>query len=125
MDNTPIIAQPDGSFQSPTLSDGQHTLKLATGDLSGVPVFDYLTVNAGPSTPLDGRTLVVDDTEDDIQFKGSWSSTPPQPAQWGYSTSLYHDSAHWSSSVGDSFEFDFTGMCPYAFLPYPPPSVNP
>jgi len=109
LDSTPITPQQDGSFQSPVLPDGPHTLKYAIGNVSLTPVFDYLTVTAGPSTPLDGRTLIVDDTDGAISFQGNWSSNPPKPSHHDYSTSLYRDTAHWSTTVGDTLQFEFTG----------------
>ena len=107
LDNAPLAAQADGSFESSALPDGQHTLKYAIGSVKQAPVFDYLTVTAGPSTPINGRTLIVDDSE--LTYKGSWSTNPPHALKYDYSTSLYRDTAHWSSTVGDTIEFQFTG----------------
>lgn len=100
----------DGAYDSPTLSDGKHTITYsldAAGNLP--PTFDYLTVTPGASTPLEGRTLAIDDEDNSIVYSGSWSSNPPVPLSFDYATSLYRNTAHWSSSVGDSFQFKFQG----------------
>ncbi|KAJ2916119.1 hypothetical protein MD484_g4268, partial [Candolleomyces efflorescens] len=107
LDNAPLTAQADGSFESSALPDGQHTLKYAIGGVKQAPVFDYLTVTAGPSTPINGRTLIVDDSQ--LSYKGNWSTNPPKALKYDYSTSLYRDTAHWSSTIGDTIEFEFTG----------------
>ncbi|KIM43204.1 hypothetical protein M413DRAFT_444013 [Hebeloma cylindrosporum] len=98
----------DGSFDSPTLSDGKHTITYATGS-KGFPSFDYLTVTAGDSTALNGQTLAVDDADSSITYSGNWATSPPSPISFDYSTSLYRDTTHWSSSVGDNIQFQFTG----------------
>jgi hypothetical protein len=97
-----------GSYDSPALTDGKHTITYATGT-KGFPSFDYLTVKAGASTSLNGQTLVVDDADSSITYSGNWASSPPSPISFDYSTSLYRDTAHWSSSVGDNLHFQFTG----------------
>lgn len=109
LDNNAFVPQSDGKFESPILPDGKHTITYAIGDVALTPVFDYLTVTAGPSSPLNGRTLIVDDTDSAITFKGNWAANPPKPISFGYSTSLYQDTAHWSSTIGDTIEFEFTG----------------
>jgi hypothetical protein len=98
----------DGSFDSPTLPDGKHTITYATGS-KGFPAFDYLTVTAGDSTSLNDQTLVVDDSDNSITYSGNWASSPPSPLSFDYSTSLYRDTTHWSSSIGDNLQFQFTG----------------
>ena len=97
------------------MPDGQHTLKYAIGGVKQAPVFDYLTVTAGPSTPINGRTLIVDDSQ--LSYKGNWSTNPPKALKYDYSTSLYRDTAHWSSTIGDTIEFEFTGtLSPQSLL---------
>lgn len=100
----------NGAYDSPTLSDGKHTITYAL-ELTGksLPSFDYLTVNAGSSTPLQGRTLAVDDTDNSIIYSGSWKNSPAVPLAFDYSTSLYRNTTHWSSTVGDSLQFKFEG----------------
>jgi hypothetical protein len=97
-----------GSYDSSALTDGKHTITYATGS-KGFPSFDYLTVTAGESTSLNGQTLVVDDADSSITYSGNWATSPPSPISFDYSTSLYRDTTHWSSSVGDTLQFQFTG----------------
>lgn len=109
LDNAPVSLQSDGSFVSSVLPDGEHTLKYATGKVKNMPAFDYLTVTAGESTPLNGKTLIVDDTDTSVTYHGSWSTSPPKELKYGYSTPLYRDTAHWSSTVGDTIRYEFVG----------------
>jgi hypothetical protein len=101
-----------GAYDSPTLYDGKHTVTYAL-DAAGSPLdppsFDYLTVTAGPSTPLEERTLAVDDADDSIVYSGSWSNSPVIPLSFDYATSLYRNTTHWSSTVGDTMRFKFLG----------------
>ncbi|KAJ3509996.1 hypothetical protein NLJ89_g4918 [Agrocybe chaxingu] len=110
IDNEEFVSQSgDGSYDSPALSDGEHTLTYSVGSGTALPAFDYLTVTAGTNTPLDGKTLVIDDTDGSISYAGSWTTDAPVPLNFDYSTSLYKSTAHWSSRVGDSFHFQFRG----------------
>ncbi|PPQ74887.1 hypothetical protein CVT26_011448 [Gymnopilus dilepis] len=97
-----------GSYFSPTIPDGKHTITYALPN-SGIslPLLDYLAITPGPSTPLLGRTLAVDDTDNSMSFSGSWSTL--LPALKTKSPSLYRATAHWSSTVGDSLQFTFMG----------------
>ncbi|KAF9475659.1 hypothetical protein BDN70DRAFT_883484 [Pholiota conissans] len=99
----------NGTYNSPTLSDGKHTLTYATGSLKTLPSFDYLTVTAGPSTQLAGQTLAVDDSATSIFYFGSWATSPPPSVAIDASNPLYANTAHWSSNIGDSLKFQFTG----------------
>jgi hypothetical protein len=109
LDNVLLEPQGDGSFEAQGLPDGKHTFTYGIGEVSSMPVFDYLTVTAGPSTPLSGRTLIVDDADTSASYSGNWVKTSPRPLVFDYSTSLHRDTAHWSSSVGDTVSFQFTG----------------
>jgi len=110
LDDGHFIPQPgNGHYHSPVLADGRHTVTYAIGNVSLIPVFDYLTVEAGTSTPLNGSTLIVDDSDTAIKYSGDWTTSPPHPLSFDYSTSLYKNTTHWSSTVGDTIEFKFTG----------------
>ncbi|TFK40784.1 hypothetical protein BDQ12DRAFT_648037 [Crucibulum laeve] len=98
-----------GYFESPILPDGQHTLTYAVGDLDAVPMLDYLTVTPGPSTQLMGQSLVVDDSDDILTFSGKWSTSAPRGFPSNTTNNLYQGTSHWSSTVGDSFQFQFAG----------------
>lgn len=100
----------NGTYDSPTLPDGQHTITYAMGNLTDYPAFDYLTVTAGPSTMLYGKTIAVDDNDHSITFRGSWSpSSLYPPSSFNYAPTLYGSTGHWTSNVGDSMEFQFEG----------------
>lgn len=117
MDNSPLLRQEgQGAYNSPILSDGEHTVIVALADESIFPAFDYLTVNAGPSTFLNGRTLIVDDSDTDILYQGNWSTMPLVPVAFGYSTAPYQNTTHWSSTPGDSLSVSFTGQLAVAII---------
>jgi len=101
----------NGTWDSPTLPDGQHTITYAMGNLSVFPHVDYLTVTAGPSTMLYGKTIAVDDNDKSITFRGNWSDASPYPPSpsFDYTSRLYQNTAHWTSNVGDTMEFKFEG----------------
>jgi len=105
------LFKPDerGLFESAKLLDGEHTFSYGIGEVSAIPVFDYLTVTASASTPLNGRTLIVDDRDTLIKYTGNWATEPSTPLALDYASSLHRDTAHWSSSVGDTVEFEFAG----------------
>jgi hypothetical protein len=77
---------------------------------------DYLVIMPGNDTPLDGETLIVDDTYSGIHYSGSgWrtvasdfsfvqgESPPPINAQ------ALQNGTHQTSNIGDSFTFSYTG----------------
>ncbi|CAA7261577.1 unnamed protein product [Cyclocybe aegerita] len=110
IDNEAFVSQSgDGAYDSPALPEGEHTLTYSVGSGTALPAFDYLTVTAGTNTPLDGKTLVIDDTDGSIAYTGSWTIESPVPLNFDYSTSLHKNSAHWASRVGDSLHFQFRG----------------
>ncbi|PPQ91688.1 hypothetical protein CVT25_012901 [Psilocybe cyanescens] len=98
-----------GAYDSPILSDGKHTITYATGTSLSPPAFDYLAVTAGGSTLLDGRTLAMDDADSSIVYSGSWLNTPVVPTGFDSSISLYRDTVHWTSTVGNSLQLQFEG----------------
>jgi len=100
----------NGTYDSPKLTDGQHTITYAMGNLSVLPAFDYLTVTAGPSTMLYGKTIAIDDDDPSIAFRGSWSpSSQYPPPSFNYAPTLFDGTGHWTSNVGDTMEFQFEG----------------
>jgi len=109
LDNVLFKPDENGLFEAHDLPDGQHNFTYGIGEVSAAPVFDYLTITAGPSTPLKGKTLIVDDAEGSLVYGGKWNPNVPKPATYEYSTKLFRDTAHWSSSVGDTVEFKFIG----------------
>ncbi|KDR86141.1 hypothetical protein GALMADRAFT_274807 [Galerina marginata CBS 339.88] len=94
-------------YQSPTLSDGKHTITLAHLDRTAV---DCALVEVGQNTPLIGKTILVDNDDPAIQYSGTWTrdvnefdaSTLPDgfPLQ---------NSTHRSSTLGDTVKLRFSG----------------
>ncbi|KAJ7459879.1 hypothetical protein FB451DRAFT_1271832 [Mycena latifolia] len=90
--------------------DGLHTVVYAAGVKSLYPTFDYLTVTAGPSTQLFGRTVIVDDSEI-AEYSGEWSTQSPSLSQLPLlrPSAVHRNTTHWTSTVGDTFTFQFNG----------------
>lgn len=112
IDDSPLLSQSgQGTYQSPVLADGvEHTITYAIGNQSLLPAFDYLTVTAGPSTPMYGRTVIVDDADSVLEYTGGWMTAPPMALPFDYSTSPYLETTHWSNMAGASISFPFTGQ---------------
>lgn len=109
IDGGPSVLQSgDGYFESPILNDGLHTVVYSAGVQSLFPAFDYLTVTAGPSTELFGRTVIVDDAEI-AEYSGQWSTQPPSPLTLTRSSAIYKNTTHWIRTVGDTFSLTFNG----------------
>jgi len=114
LDDGDFVAQSgNGSYKSPALTDGMHKITYGIGPGNATSfqtaTFDYLTVTAGPSTSLNGQDVVVDNQDSALTFSGNWRTSPPVNLQFDPSTSLYENTTHWSSSVGDTVEFKFLG----------------
>ncbi|KAJ7109753.1 hypothetical protein C8R43DRAFT_179340 [Mycena crocata] len=109
IDNGPFLVQSgDGYFESPILTDGLHTITYSDGALNLYPAFDYLTVTAGSSTQLLGRTVIVDDSAI-IEYSGQWSTQSVAPLILSRPSAVYQNTTHWTSTVGDAFTFQFNG----------------
>jgi len=110
VDDSPLLVQSGrGIYESPVLADGEHTVLYAVSNASIFPTLDYLTVTAGASTVLNGRTVIVNDDDVAIRYAGNWSQKPPSPIIFDFSTSPYLNTTHWSNTVGDSISFLFSG----------------
>jgi hypothetical protein len=77
---------------------------------------DYLVITPGDDTPLNGETLLVDDTYSGIHYSGSgWSSVDSNFSlvQRQNSPSIHaqalQNGTHQTSNIGDSFTFYYTG----------------
>ncbi|KAJ7134649.1 hypothetical protein C8R44DRAFT_829090 [Mycena epipterygia] len=109
IDDGPLVVQSgDGYFESPVLEDGLHTITYAAGDMSLYPTLDYLTFTAGSSTQLLGRTVIVDDSEIP-EYSGDWSLQSPTQLTLSRPESVYLNTTHWTSTVGDTFTLQFNG----------------
>lgn len=90
-------------FQSPSLSPTDHFVNLP---LSG-PLMYLVAVEPGPTTPLLGEALIVDDMHSDIKFEGSgWDVAQDS---MDLATSSFEGGAHTTSTVGDAIIFTFCG----------------
>jgi hypothetical protein len=90
------------------LEDGLHTVVYAAGAMSLYPAFDYLTVTAGSTTQLLGRTVIVDDAEI-AEYSGQWSTQSFEPLVLGRPSAIYKNTTHWTRTVGDTFTLQFNG----------------
>jgi hypothetical protein len=121
-DAQPIQPYGMGIWDSGELADGkEHTLIWAVGDNDSYPEFDYLTVTAGPSTSLHGRTLVLDDSQHGnrgpLSFQGSWTIIYPPELDFNYTVVPLGDTVHWSNQVGDTMSLEFIGEDVYFSVP--------
>src|SRR5437016_14045818 len=57
-------------YQSPTLSEGQHIIKVDGVDGTAI---DYATITAGQNTPLSGKKIIVDNDDPSVYYSGSWT----------------------------------------------------
>jgi hypothetical protein len=110
-------------YITPTLSDGNHTITIT--NLRGTSI-DYAVVAVGNHTSLTDQTVIVDDDSSLIQYSGQWSRNTnefiPGSLPLGYP---YGNVTHRSSTPGDTFKFQFSGMRiqiiskePLLMLPY-------
>lgn len=96
-------------FQSPVLEDRSH--KITLSDLSGVYFnIDFATVEVGPKTSVQGRTMIFDDTDSSFTYAngstvGGWTNG----GLIGGFISPFHNTTHQSTTVGDTALIRFTG----------------
>ncbi|KAK7028929.1 hypothetical protein VNI00_014766 [Paramarasmius palmivorus] len=103
-------------YQSPLLSDQEHTIIAQFGDIT---IIDYALIQAGTTTDLSGKTIFVDDTnKDELWFTGQWHVSENERYSYrspnsipGFPTLYYpaNRTVTLSSASGDSFEFRFSG----------------
>jgi hypothetical protein len=91
-------------FQTTGLSPGPHTIRITIAgknpaSLSTSVMVDYFQVLPG-SPPAPEATVAADDTTG--KFNGTWAATSSDQKS-------YLKTLHTSGTVGDSFEFTFTG----------------
>lgn len=105
--------QGTGAYQSGILADEEHFIMYATGATDLVPTFDYLTVLAGNTTHMRGRTVIVDDLSGEIEYSGNrWTSAAAAADMFRYGRGAYQDTVHWTGAVGESLSFKFLGNFP-------------
>ncbi|KAF9077606.1 hypothetical protein BDP27DRAFT_1253642 [Rhodocollybia butyracea] len=116
-ENTPYnVSFPDAGptqiytqwYQTPTLSDGLHNINFSNIAID----FDYALITPGPTTPLSGSTIVVDDKNSEITYTGDgWVTSAAEIVFGGGEVSglALGNATHRTSNVGDGFEFQFAG----------------
>jgi len=95
-------------FQSPTLTEGQHTIKVDGIDGTSL---DYATITVGQNTPLLGKTVIVDNEDPLVHYSGTWTRTPDKFIPGHIPSGLpFRNSTHRTTTPGDSITFQFTGQ---------------
>jgi len=109
IDNRPQEAlNGNGLYVSSYLNDGPHNITVFATGMDVTPGFDYLTYTAGPSTPLYQRTIIQNDDDAALAYGGHWSVLQPRAVTFD-DTLLHQGTAHWSTTVGDTVSYRFTG----------------
>jgi hypothetical protein len=98
-------------YQSPVLSDGQHTLNIS--DIHGIAL-DFILITPGPTTLLGGKTLILDDSHVAITYRGTgWKNVAGvryREFEGRKSTvKPFQNGTHQTSTEGDSFSFPYSG----------------
>ncbi|KAF9462849.1 hypothetical protein BDZ94DRAFT_1309370 [Collybia nuda] len=96
-------------YNSPILLDAEHEIVISR--IAGTSV-DYIVVTAGQFTPLSGKTLIVDNTDESmIEYEGAWSRVEElYIANDDPHTGLpYGNSTHQTLVPGSSATFKFSG----------------
>ena len=94
------------------MAAGLHSLSVTP--MSGKPSFDYAVVTPAETTPLDGKGVVLDDTDALIKYNGAW------PFRGGALGGIsYNETRLGTNRTGDSFTLQFTGVlfCDLHFFP--------
>jgi len=110
-------------YSSPKVLDPIDVLFLFE-DTGGL-LIDYFTVEASNSTKLRGQTILVDDTNPEIQWNGNWvlrenyfveltntsvfGDCLSDDGRTPMSVQPHGNATHESGSPGDSFTFRFSG----------------
>ena len=98
-------------YQSPTLSEGNHTIKV--DGIFGTSL-DYATITVGQNTPLSGKKIIVDNDNSAIHYSGTWTRNTDEFVPGNSSKGLpFRNSTHRSTTPGDTITFLFSGQ----FLP--------
>ncbi|KAF8878217.1 hypothetical protein BD779DRAFT_1219268 [Infundibulicybe gibba] len=94
-------------YQSPHLDDGVHTIQV---DNIAATAVDIVVISAGPSTPLSGQTVIVDDDDPSIIYSGNWNRNEnPYVTSEAAGGFPFHNGTHQSTTPGDIASIRFTG----------------
>ena len=95
-------------YQSPTLAEGNHTIKVDREDETSI---DYATITVGQNTPLSGKTIIVDNEDSAIHYSGNWTRNTDEFFPVGLPKGLpFRNSTHRSATPGDTITFLFSGQ---------------
>lgn len=93
-------------YQSPTLDEGQHSVKFT--NLSAPQGVDFILISPGATTALHKEILVVGDNHPDVVYNGSgWDSVDGSDDD----SAPMLNGTHVTKSIGDSLDFTFIGEC--------------
>ncbi|KAG5649975.1 hypothetical protein H0H81_001243 [Sphagnurus paluster] len=95
-------------YLSPLLPDGNHTLVIS--QIAGASL-DYVVTTPGPSTPLDGQEVILDDGDASITYAGPWVSKGGtfQTGEQPFVVMPYGGAVHQAQGKGATAVFQFTG----------------
>jgi hypothetical protein len=96
-------------YQSPTLSDGLHTITLSNLTNSSI---DFALVTVGTQTPIKEERIVVDDNASGLNFSAGWRKDRDKFNLGGsvpISGFTLSNSTHDTETVGNSFSYKFSG----------------
>ena len=95
-------------YQSPTLAEGNHTIKVDREDEAAL---DYATITVGQNTPLSGKTIIVDNEDSAIHYSGNWTRNTDEFFPVGDPKGHpFRNSTHRSATPGDTITFLFSGQ---------------
>ncbi|KAG6868902.1 hypothetical protein C0993_008200 [Termitomyces sp. T159_Od127] len=105
-------------YHFPNLSDTRHSLTIMPNNSSPsasgqcISVIDYVTVVAGENTSLDGKRLIVDESDPSVVFEGSWTPSNTAVLRTRFNSVVrrpYGNATRQTSSVNASATFHFNG----------------
>ena len=95
-------------YQSPTLAEGNHTIKVDKVDGAAL---DYATITVGQNTPLSGKKIIIDNDDSTVHYSGSWTRNTDEFFSGGDSKGHpFRNSTHRSTTPGDTITFLFSGQ---------------
>ncbi|KAJ7586590.1 hypothetical protein C8J56DRAFT_756019, partial [Mycena floridula] len=108
--------------------DDTHTIDITQLPYIGL---DFILVTPGTTTPLSGKTVIVDDDYANIQYVGHWQTSKGQQLQgpggdddrepaWAF-----QNATHETTTPGDYFQFGYTGtkLTLYGIFPWNQPGT--
>ncbi|KIK54116.1 hypothetical protein GYMLUDRAFT_103549, partial [Collybiopsis luxurians FD-317 M1] len=96
-------------YQTPTLTDGLHIVSLS----SIVVDLDYTLITPGMTTPLEGSTIVIDDTDQELIYEGDGWNTTTNEVMVCFDGCVdgfpLGNGTHKTRTVGNGLKFMFAG----------------